>query len=223
MAQSNPTREAEKLYTARLNTYRAFISFFRSRNGIRALLERSEFFRPRLRVLDAGAGFGTATFALLDALRQRRIEPQVIDAFDLTPAMLEQFQVELDARGITLVRLKQANVLALGQFPPSWSDYDLIVCTSMLEYLAKGDLSQALSSLRGRLVQNGTFLAVVTRRNWITKILIERWWHAARYTRQELWEAFAAAGFHDVQFIKFPLRYFWLNTSNHVVVARRVE
>jgi len=223
MAQSNPTREAEKLYTARLNTYRAFISFFRSRNGIRALLERSEFFRPGLRVLDAGAGFGTATFALLDALRQRRIEPQVIDAFDLTPAMLEQFQAELDARGITLVRLKQANVLALGQFPPSWSDYDLIVCTSMLEYLAKGDLSQALSSLRERLVQNGTFLAVVTRRNWITKILIERWWHAARYTRQELREAFAAAGFRDLQFIKFPLRYFWLNTSNHVVVARRVE
>jgi len=75
----------------------------------------------------------------------------------------------------------------------------------------------------GRLVQNGTFLAVVTRRNWITKILIERWWHAARYTRQELREAFAAAGFYGVQFIKFPLRYFWLNTSNHVVVARRVE
>jgi SAM-dependent methyltransferase len=115
-------------------------------------LERSEFFRPRLRVLDAGAGFGTAIFALLDALRQRRIEPQVIDAFDLTPAMLEQFQAELDARGITLVRLKQANVLALGQFPPSWSDYDLIVCTSMLEYLAKGDLSRARQRNRARKV-----------------------------------------------------------------------
>jgi hypothetical protein len=88
--------------------------------------------------------------------------------------MLEEFQAELDARGITLVRVKQANVLALGQFPSSWSDYDLIVCTSMLEYLARADFSQALSSLRGRLVQNGTFLAVVTRRNWITKILIER-------------------------------------------------
>ena len=223
MAQSNPTGEVEKLYTAKLNTYRAFISFFRSRNGIRALLESSEFLRPGLRVLDAGAGFGTATFALLDALRQRRIEPHVIDAFDLTPAMLEQFQANLDARGVSLVRLKQANVLALGQFPPSWSDYDLIVSASMLEYLARGDLSQAVSALRARLVQNGTLLAVVTRKNWITRILIEWWWHAASYTRQELREAFAAAGFHDLVFTKFPLRYFWLNTSNHVVVARRGE
>jgi ubiquinone/menaquinone biosynthesis C-methylase UbiE len=66
MAQANPTEEVEKLYTARLNTYRAFISFFRSRNGIRALLESSELLRPGLRVLDAGAGFGTVTFALLD-------------------------------------------------------------------------------------------------------------------------------------------------------------
>lgn len=222
-APFNPKEEVDKLYTTRLNTYRAFISFFRSRNGIRALLERFEFLRPGLRVLDAGAGFGTATFALLDVLRQRRIEPQVIDAFDLTPAMLEYFQAELDARGVILVRLKQANVLALGQFPPSWSDYDLIVSASMLEYLARVDLPQALSALRGRLAQNGTFLAIVTRKNWITKVFIEWWWHAARYSRQELREAFAAAGFHNPVFIKFPLRYFWLNTSNHVVLARREE
>jgi len=134
VAQSNPNEEVEKLYTASLNTYRAFISFFRSREGIRALVESSEFLRPGLRALDAGAGFGTATFALLDALRQRRIEPHVIDAFDLTPAMLEQFQGELDARGVNQIRLKQGNVLTLWQFPPSWSDYDLIVSASMLEY-----------------------------------------------------------------------------------------
>jgi ubiquinone/menaquinone biosynthesis C-methylase UbiE len=220
VAQSKPNEEVEKLYTARLNTYRACISFFRSREGIRALLESSEFLRPGLRALDAGAGFGTATFALLDALRQRRIEPSVIDAFDLTPAMLEQFQAELDARGVSQVRLKQGNVLTLWQFPPSWSDYNLIVSASMLEYLAKADLSQALSGLRGRLVANGTLLAVVTRKNWITKILIEWWWQAATYTRQELREAFAGSGFHDLVFIKFPLRYFWLNISNYVVVAR---
>ena len=223
VAQANQTDEVEKLYTARLKTYRAFISFFRSRNGIRALLQSSEFLRPGLRILDAGAGFGTVTFALLDALRQRRMEAQVIDAFDLTPAMLKQFQAELDMRGLIMVRLKQANVLALGQLPPSWRDYDLIVSASMLEYLTRGDLSQAVAALRDRLAQDGTFLAVVTRKNWITKILIEWWWHAATYTRQELREAFASAGFHDLLFIGFPLRYFWLNISNHVVVARREE
>ena len=90
----------------------------------------------------------------------------------------------------------------------------------MLEYLAKRDLSRALLALRNRLVRNGTLLAVVTRKNWMTKVLIEQWWRAERYTRQELREAIAAAGFRDVSFRKFPARYFWLNTSNYVVVAR---
>ena len=222
MPRSN-AQEVEKLYTAKLGTYRAFISFFRSQDAIRALLEGSGFLRPGLRVLDAGCGFGTATFALLEALRRPNIGPQVIEAFDLTPAMLARFQVELDARGINQVRLKQANVLELEQLPSSWGDYDLIVSTSMLEYVAKEDLSQALSALYARLARCGILLVVIARKNWITRMLIESWWHAARYKRKELREAFAAAGFHDLVFIRFPFRYFWQNASNHVVVAKRGE
>jgi SAM-dependent methyltransferase len=215
------TAGIERLYTEKLNAYRRFISFFRSRDAIRALLQSSGVLRPKLRVLDAGAGFGTATFALLDALRPRSIEPQAIDAFDLTPAMLARFRAELDSRGITLVRLKQANVLELNQqLPPSWSDYDLIVSTSMLEYVARPDLSQALSALNARLARDGTLLVVITRKNWITRILIELWWQAAGYSRQELREAFAKAGFLDPVFIRFPLRYFWQSFSNHVVAAK---
>jgi SAM-dependent methyltransferase len=214
----------ERLYTEKLGAYRTFISFFRSQDAIRALLESSGVLGPELRILDAGGGFGTATFALLDALRCRNIKPQAIDAFDLTPAMLARFQAELDSRGITLVRLKQANVLELGQqLPPSWSGYDLIVSASMLEYVARPDLSQALSALGARLAQNGRLLVVITRENWITRILIEWWWHAARYSRQELRDAFAGAGFHDLVFIRFPFRYFWHSISNHVVVAKHGE
>ena len=88
--QSQPT-PVERLYTEKLSTYGTFISFFRSRDAIRGLFESSELLRPQLRVLDAGAGFGTATFALLEALRGQDIEPQTIDGFDLTPAMLDRF------------------------------------------------------------------------------------------------------------------------------------
>ena len=138
--QSQPT-PVERLYTEKLSTYGTFISFFRFRDAIRGLFESSELLRPQLRVLDAGAGFGTATFALLEALRGQDIEPQTIDGFDLTPAMLDRFQAELDSRGITRVRLQQANVLELDQqLPPSWSNYDLIVSTSMLEYVPKSSL-----------------------------------------------------------------------------------
>jgi 2-polyprenyl-3-methyl-5-hydroxy-6-metoxy-1,4-benzoquinol methylase len=212
----------QTLYTKRLRAYEAFISFFRSRDAIRALLEHSGLLRPKLRVLDAGSGFGTATFALLDALRAKSMDAEAVDAFDLTPAMLDRFQAELDSRGIALVRHKQANVLELeSQLSPAWRDYDLIVSASMLEHVPKPSLPQALSALRVRLAQDGSLLVVITRKNWITKILIEWWWDAVGYSRKELREAFATAGFGDLTFIRFPFRYFWQSVSNHVVLAKR--
>ena len=212
----------ERLYTEKLSTYRTLISCFRSRDAIRSLLESSGLLRPQLRVLDAGAGFGTATFALMDALRGQNIEPHTIDGFDLTPAMLDRFQAELDSRGITRVRLQRANVLELEQqLAPSWSNYDLIVSTSMLEYVPKSNLAQALSAFNARLAQDGTLLVVIKRKNWITWILAERWWQAARYSREELRRVFAAAGFGYLVFRRFPFRYFWHTVENHVVVAKR--
>ena len=172
-------RAVQTLYTERLSAYGAFISFFRSRDAIRALLECSGLLRPRLRVLDAGAGFGTATFALLDALRAKDIDAHVIDAFDLTPAMLDRFQVELDSRGITLVRHKQANVLELEhQLSSTWRDYDMIISASMLEYVPKESLPHAISAVGARLAPNGRLLVVITPKNWITKVLIVRRWYS---------------------------------------------
>jgi cyclopropane fatty-acyl-phospholipid synthase-like methyltransferase len=79
----------------------------------------------------------------------------------------------------------------------SWNGYDLILSTSMLEYLPKEEVPSALSSLRSRLAQNGALLVVITRKNLMTKFLIEWWWHARRYSRRDLQEAFAAAGFRN--------------------------
>jgi hypothetical protein len=54
---------------------------------MQALLRRSHLLRAGLRVLDAGCGFGMVTFAFLEALRERNLDYETIDAFDLTPAM----------------------------------------------------------------------------------------------------------------------------------------
>ena len=218
------TEGIQRLYTEKLNAYRSFISIFRSQAAIRALLESSGLLRPKLRVLDAGAGSGTATFALLDALHHRGMEAEAIEAFDLTPAMLARFQAELDSRGVTQVHLKQANVLEFDkQLPSSWSNYDLIVSTSMLEYLPRTHLSQALSVLGARLARHGILLVVITRKNWITRVLIEWWWQAARYSRKELREAFSTAGLCNLTFRTLPLRYCCHSLSNHVVLAARGE
>jgi SAM-dependent methyltransferase len=211
----------QQLYTTRIDRYRSFIAGFQSRQGIQALLRSSPVLRTGLRVLDAGCGLGMATFAFIEALRQKNLDYNSIDGFDLTPAMLSRFQETLEARGITRVQLRQADVLALETLPSSWTDYDLILSTSMLEYLPKQDLPLALNGLRARLAPNGHLLVMVTKKTPETKILIEWWWHAQRYTKGELLRALERAGFRDPVFQRFPWRYFWLNRGSYVVEAQR--
>jgi cyclopropane fatty-acyl-phospholipid synthase-like methyltransferase len=209
----------QELYTAGIDRYSSFIGFFRSPQAIQALLQGSDLLRPGLRVLDAGCGFGMVTFALFEALRQKNFDYWGVDAFDLTPAMLGRFQQTLEGRGITRVQLRQADVLAIDALPPSWTNYDLILSASMLEYLPKQELPRALNGLRARLAPNGHMLVVITRKTIETKALIEWWWQAERYTREELRRAFRQAGFQDPIFRRFPWRYFWLNRANYVVEA----
>jgi cyclopropane fatty-acyl-phospholipid synthase-like methyltransferase len=172
-------------------------------------------------MLDAGCGFGMGTFALIEALRQKNLDYKSIDAFDLTPAMLGRFQEILDARGISRVQLRQADVLTLESLPSSWTNYDLILSTSMLEYVPKADLPRALKGLFARLAPHGHLLVMITRKTPETKILIEWWWRAQRYTKDELLRAFGEAGFRDPVFRRFPWRYFWLNRGSYVVEARK--
>jgi ubiquinone/menaquinone biosynthesis C-methylase UbiE len=173
----------QDLYTRAIDRYRAFSSAFQVLQGIQALLLSSRLLRPGLRVLDAGCGYGVASLALLEALRQRQLDYKCIDAFDLTPAMLSRFQKTLTARKITRVELRQADVLALGTLPLSWANYDLILSTSMLEHLSKPDLPRALRGLRARLGRNGQLLVMITRKTPETKLLIEwLWLNATRET-----------------------------------------
>jgi len=53
-----------------------------------------------MRILDAGCGTGITTLALLSALESRGVPAGAIDAFDLTPAMLERFRATLANSGI---------------------------------------------------------------------------------------------------------------------------
>ena len=133
----------QELYTKRIDRYSSFIATFQSRHGMQALLRRSHLLGPGLRVLDAGCGFGTVTFAFLEAQRERNLDYETIDAFDLTPAMLARVRSELETRGIIRVQLQPADVLALETLPPSWTNYDLIVSASMLEYLPRSKTSCA--------------------------------------------------------------------------------
>ena len=87
----------------------------------------------------------------------------------------------------------------------------------MLEYLPKHDLQRALTGLRARLAPDGHILVMITRKTLETKVLIDWWWHAERYTKNELLRAFDEAGLRTPVFRRFPWRYFWLNRANYVI------
>jgi 2-polyprenyl-3-methyl-5-hydroxy-6-metoxy-1,4-benzoquinol methylase len=207
-------------FSAKAAGYDRYVAAFGYDRGLRGCFERIEWLVPNLRILDAGCGSGIPGLALADALERRGLEFESVHAFDLTPAMLDRYREKLRRRGIEHVELREANVLDLDRLPSSWSGYDLILSASMLEYVPREMLALALAGLRARLVERGRLLLFMTRRNWVTGVLVERPWGGNRYTHSELADAFAAAGFRDASFRRFPASSGWLNLWGHIVEAR---
>ena len=62
----------------------------------------------------------------------------------ISPLMLECFQKRLRAVEIT-VELAQADVLRLNELPTGWTEFDLLVTASMLEYVPRDQFASALA------------------------------------------------------------------------------
>ena len=212
-------RPVRDLYTRRVDAYLAFNTASRYAQSLRAFFKGCELLRPRLRVLDAGCGTGTATFALLEALQQKHSPVESIDGFDLTPAMLARFQSPLASMKVAKVRLLEANVLDLERLPPDWTHYDLVISAAMLDYVPRPELPRALAALRARLAPDGSLLIFISRKTWVNRFLIERLWKANCYTREQLEAAFQTARLANVRFKRFPAPYFWQNWWGHIVLA----
>src|SRR5262249_20617445 len=129
-AHCNPTASTIKLFTERGQSYVRFVSFTGYSQGIRAYFLQSPLLRSGIRVLDAGCGTGIVLLSLREALLMRGFKPGPLHAFDLTPAMLKQFDDSLRSEAIEDVEVVQADVLELGRLPASWRDYDLIISAS---------------------------------------------------------------------------------------------
>jgi ubiquinone/menaquinone biosynthesis C-methylase UbiE len=207
------------MFTRRSGSYDRFIGLVRYPQALRAYFRRSPLLRPGLRVLDAGCGTGALTLAVRDAIVSRGLTPVAMQAFDLTPAMLERLRAKLAAAGVTGIELARADVLRLDGLPDGWKNYDLVVTASMLEYVPRDRFVDALAGLRKLVRPGGRFVLFVTKRNWLMRPLIGKWWDSNLYTAAELTDALGRAGFQDVTFGAFPFRYRYLAPWGHIVEA----
>ena len=211
--------EIRRLFTERTDSYLRFIRTVGYPLALRAFFKTWPGLRSNLRILDAGCGAGVVTLAVHDALVAHGLPIGSLDGFDLTPAMLERFRAVLTKRGITGVRLTEANVMDPHALPPDWNGYDFVVSASMLEYIPREDFPKALALLRGRLRADGTMLLFITRRNWLMKPLIGRWWRGNLYTESELRAAFTEARFSRMAFLRFAPPYWSFGVWGHIVEA----
>ncbi len=212
--------DPRQLYTQRGRSYIRFVNLVGYAPALRAYFLKSPLLRSGLHVLDAGCGTGIVTLALRQALLRRGFNPGVLRGFDLTPKMLEDFQHTLRTQAIEGVNVVQADVLQLATVPADWNRFDLIVSASMMEYIPREKLVDALSGLRSRLHEAGRIVLFITRRNWLTKPLIGRWWDANLSEAAELEQAFGFAGFSNITFGKFPFPYSYLSVWGHIIEAK---
>jgi ubiquinone/menaquinone biosynthesis C-methylase UbiE len=114
--------DAKDLDTSEIDSDVAFNAVFKASEAYRAFFNSDEQLRPNLRILSAGCGTGIDTLALIRVLQNRGFGYQEIDAFDLTPSMLERFQQAIDAERIPNVHPAEANVLKPQSLPNAWTN-----------------------------------------------------------------------------------------------------
>ena len=173
-----------QLFTMKHAAYERWINRVRYPDAIAAYLSRSPVLASGLRVLDAGCGTGVVTLAFREALAKRGLAPGPTQAFDLTPAMIERFKSNLAERRIQGVEIAQADVLELDKLPDGWMGYDLILTASMMEYLPRGRIAEALRGLRMRLREGGRLVLFITRPTWYTLPVVGWLWRSKSLHRR---------------------------------------
>ena len=184
---------------------------------VRSIFEDRGVLTSNMKVLDAGAGTGLVTRVLYSLAREKGLSGIVFHAFDLTQAMLDVFHRWIHAEGAeNAISTRVQDVLDLDTLPQTWSDYDLIVTSTMLEYVPTASLDKAVAGLLGLLKPGGKMIWLLSGRTLPMRFFVGWLWRANLYTKSELDAVLAKAGATNVEYLSLPRPY---PTTKHLLVV----
>jgi cyclopropane fatty-acyl-phospholipid synthase-like methyltransferase len=182
------------LYDRRAWLYDIFIGLVGHRRAMQRYFLKSTLLRDGMRVLDAGSGSGAVFESISSAARTRNIQNFTIDGFDISSVMLMRLKKRL-AKQTARYKLGRADVLQLDRdLDKSWSRYNVIVSSGMLEYVPREKLPVALANIKKRLMPQGTLVVFISKDTARNRLVIGKFWRANLYNKEELESVFATAG-----------------------------
>jgi SAM-dependent methyltransferase len=192
--------ETQSLYSERASYYeRVFVGILGWGRELERFFRSAEVLRPGLRILDAGCGTGIITRTLHRLAKELGHAPITFHAFDLTPGMLDVFRQWAIEHDTPEIEIRQADVLEPGTLPSSWREYDLVISSTMLEYLPGDRVREALINLRSLMGAGGRLQLIVTRGSFLTRLLGGLWWHTNLFDERELRALLLEAGFRKTE------------------------
>ena len=201
--------------------HKLFFDILKFDQAVRDFLEQSDYIHSGSRILDAGCGSGLVSKILYEISKVKGLKGVTFDGFDITPAMLDRFRKWVNQNDVNNIRLQQGDILRPEQLPEDWNNYDLVVTSAVLEHLPREEVQMALEGLRGRLKEGGRILILISKSNWVTKLLVQKLFKANTYTQTEIGEIVSNAGFSDVAFKKFPSQHKLLNRGILIIEATK--
>ena len=197
-------KDAERLYTNKASLYqKVFIGYLNWGKELGKFFEKTSYIKSYMKVLDAGCGTGVVTKTLYEIAKKKGYLGIRFYGFDLTENMLRIFQQWIISAKAENIELAKADVLDVRSLPVEWNNLDLIISSTMLEYLPRDKVKDALVNLKNMLKPDGKLVVIITKRNLITKWFAGRWWKANLYKKAEIRQAFVEGEFERIHFRKF--------------------
>jgi len=184
---------------------------------VRSLLADRNLLTSNMKVLDAGTGTGLMTRVLHSLAGEAGLSNIDFHAFDLTQEMLDVFHRWIHSEAAeAAISTRLQDVLQLETLPRTWSDYDLIVTSTMLEYVPTESLPGAVSGLLGLLRPGGKMIWLLSGRTLAMRFFVGWLWRSNLYSKSELEAVLAEAGAVNVEYLSLPRPY---PTTRHLLAV----